>query len=309
VRIDLAQIHALNEPPYTKKSLMKNQVRKTLTAACLLAVASTSHTYAALLAYDGFVAGDSNAEGEYLAGTTGSVDRHYLTGQSPTLTGFTGAWAQSITTFELGTSPGSSLSYSDGTNTVQTSGNSAFRAANAGTSSRAISADLSGTTYYSFMMKFADVNTNAGFILGEGSLVSNGGAFRLRGTGAGSLEFEAGFVKTDLGALNTDTYFFVIKLNAGANDTYSLWVNPTDLSSEGNNVSTLTATTVGSTSLDISHLTLFKGAGNNTNLTIDEVRIGTEWADVAAIAVPESSTYSLLAGSLVLLSTLMRRRR
>lgn len=278
-----------------------------LAGLTLQALASSSS--GAIVAYDGFVAGDSNAEGEYVPGAD---SRHLFTGQDPTLTGFTGAWTEANNArFELGTSPISSLAYSDGTNSLVTSGNAAFREFNNGVSSRALNvAGLNGdntTTYFSFLLKLDDA-TALGRVEFSESASSFGTGIRIRTDGSNFIA-SAASSSTTLAATDTNTHLFVWKVDFGATtDAWSLWVDPTDLTTE--TTATLSGVSgTGTGNINLTHLVLMRETGGTAGngFIVDEIRIGESWADVTP--VPEPSTFALYAGMMALAGLMLRRRR
>jgi hypothetical protein len=286
----------------------KFPVRHLLGVLSLALLPSTG--FSQLLAYDGFTAGMTSGNGDYLAGGDG---RHNFNAQNPVLTGFSGAWVQANNaSFELGTAPLPSLAYTDGLgNQLLTSGNVAFRKFNNGASSRAL--DIAGlstagtTTYFSFLMKLDDA-TALGRVEFAESSAGGGGGLRIRTDGTNMIA-TVNFANTTLGATTTDTQLFVFRVDFGASDAWSLWVNPSDLTTAG--APTLTGSVNGPASLDLTHLLLMRETGGTlgSGFMVDEIRIGTTWADVSPVVVPEPSTYALLVGLLMLCVVAVRRRQ
>ena len=168
----------------------------------------------------------------------------------------------------------------------------------------------SSSVFYSFAFQIADLgslNTTGGYIAGLDSSAfastlwvrKNGSGFDIgigRTSAAASVSWSLGYALNDI--------VFVVgsyQVNAGtANDLSSLWINPS-ASSFGAGVApaaTLTATTSGSDLANVSRIFLRQDSATATpnTLYLDELRVGTSWADVTPIssAVPEPSTY--LAG-------------
>ncbi|MGC3960080.1 MAG: hypothetical protein QM813_19755 [Verrucomicrobiota bacterium] len=171
----------------------------------------------------------------------------------------------------------------------------------------------SSSVYYSFAFQIAelgDLNNTGGYIAGFGtsSFVStlwvrkNGVGFDIgigRTSAATSVSWSAGYALNDM--------VFVVgsyQVNAGvANDLSRLWINPS-ASSFGAGVAPVASLTTSPSSSDLSSIARFflrqdSAAGTPNKLYLDELRIGTSWADVTPIgaAVPEPSTY--LAGLLL----------
>jgi hypothetical protein len=291
---------------HTMNPVLRPSLARIITTALALQALPLASSGAVLL-YDGFAAGASNANGQYEAGTGG---RHLFKDQNPVLTGFSGAWVEaSGASFELGTTPLPSLSYTDGLGkSLLTSGNAAFRRFNNGVSSRALNvAGLSttGTTaYFSFLMKLDDA-TALGRVEFAESSAGGGGGLRIRTDGTNIIA-TVNFASTTLAATNTNTHFFVFKVDFGASDVWSLWMNPADLTTAG--APTLTGTVTGPESLDLTHLMLMRETGGTagSGFLVDEIRIGTTWDSVTP--VPEPSTYVVLVGLLALGVVALRRR-
>ena len=101
------------------------------------------------------------------------------------------------------------------------------------------------------------------------------------------------------------TYEVVVRLDLGT-DLATLWVNPSDESSP--NVSG--ADTIGYAVGEINAFALRQGttgAGGPGTLLVDELKVGTSFAEVRV--VPEPSTWALLGTGAVALAALARRRR
>ena len=262
---------------------------------------------AALLGYDGFVAGDSNAEGEYIANPGSETDGRYrlADGQAPVVSGFSGSWSHKTGKFEMGSSPGVSLAYSDGTASVTNTGNTVFRGYE-GSSSRALDNTVlelgaAGTVrYVSFMMQLETTNTEARIDFGEAAF-QDWGQLGIRVEGGNFLARFAGQTEVTLGPVDTDTHLFVWKVEVGTTQKAYLYMDPV-LSSEGVNSGTLIGTVALGT-YDPTHITLTKRNGSNgDDVTFDEVRIGESWEDVVVSdsAEPESDLLSydgFLAGT------------
>jgi hypothetical protein len=143
-----------------------------------------------------------------------------------------------------------------------------------------------------------------------------------RSSGAG---FQLGYVVTSGGGVtaygtdvldfNTD-YRIVLAYNSVVgpiNDTFSLYVDPTDTSVEGNNTAYLTgdyasSTTAEQTSVDA--INLRQGsAANAASVIIDDLNVATSFGETAVFtAVPEPSSIALATLGGMFLLTMVRRR-
>ncbi|MEM6505804.1 MAG: PEP-CTERM sorting domain-containing protein [Planctomycetota bacterium] len=103
-------------------------------------------------------------------------------------------------------------------------------------------------------------------------------------------------------SVNTDVNLFIVKIelsDVSNSDSVTVWVNPTDFSSEG---ALGSGTSVSGFDLQFDQVTLADFGGSE--LSIDEIRIATTLA--SAVPVPEPASLALLAlGSMFV----MRRRR
>ncbi len=247
-----------------------------------------------LLSYDGFVAGDSNAEGEYINNPGTETDGRYrlASGQNPTMVGFSGSWIHETGKFEMGNTPGASLSYSDGTDSVSTSGNSVFRGYT-GKASRELDNSVLGLgepgniRYISFMLKLDNLASEARVDFGEAAFQDWGQlAIRVEG-GLFNARFAAQTAVT-MGTADTDTHFFVWKVDFGASDKAWLFMDP-QLGSEESNTPVLVGDVSSGTYLP-THVTLTKRSGTDGDaITFDELRIGKTWAAVTTVAPSSSS--------------------
>ncbi|MEA2067674.1 MAG: hypothetical protein U9P12_00610, partial [Verrucomicrobiota bacterium] len=265
----------------------------------VLTMGSFQAANAVLLGYDGFVAGTDNAAGEYIAnpGTDTSGRHKLIVGQNPAISGFTGEWiASGGAQYEIGSTPLSSLSYSDGTDSVATSGNAVFRKYTLGSSTRALDNSVLGldvdgnTRYFSFLMELGDASAVGRIEFGEAEGRVWGTGFRIQTDGTSFIATGNSSI-TSLGATDTDTHLFVWKLTtgAGATDNWELFMDPV-LSSEGANTA-VASMTGGGSSIDLTHLTLYREAGGTAGngIMFDEIRIGETWADVTTVEAPPVS--------------------
>ncbi len=255
--------------------------------AAVVAVGCLDSASAAVLGYDGFVAGTNNALGEYIANPGTQTDGRYrLTdGQNPVISGFSGSWTNITGMFEMGATPGASLAYSDGTDSVTNTGNAVFRGYE-GSSSRALDNGVlglgqSGVRYVSFMMQLETTNTEARIDFGEAAF-QDWGQLGIRVEGGEFKARFAGQTAVSMGAVDTDTHLFVWKVEVGSTQKAYLYMDPV-LSSEGTNTP-VSAGTVSLGTYDPTHITLTKRPGSNgDDVTFDEIRIGESWADVVVL--------------------------
>ena len=128
---------------------------------------------------------------------------------------------------------------------------------------------------------------------------NNSQALRLRT--AGQSEYSSG--SSPNLALNT-TYLIVLSYDFGTS-TASLWLNPTSL---GGAAPTATESITGAGVVTSIANVGFKAQSTTGDFLIDNLRIGTTWADVTP--VPEPSTFALMGlGVLGLISSARRRMR
>ena len=298
--------------PYFSRRAASAASFKVLASAFCVFLAAGSHLNATLLVYDGFNTNTSTPP-YYTAGLLGNG----ATGQSYAGTGFAsgGKWTTSGTpVFDVGTSS-SALTYAG----VASNDTGGVYSTNVGGRDVAnLAAPLTGnnTYYISLMMKntlvsgdyrafeLASGSSDASRIIAVGANAdtSTSGAYWGMRVNNGSAQHI-----TTVAATANATVFAVIKLTystTAGNSSATLWIDPTNLSSE-----TLSGTTnsVTFTGLTFADATNIRFAQFNTFSTSywDEVRIGTSWADVTP--VPEPATWGLLAFGLA--STVIFRRR
>lgn len=185
----------------------------------------------------------------------------------------------------------------------------------------------SGTVFYSFLLNVTANSTTTGQYLGgfttsaaPTTTATSGFAYR-RDT-VDTTKFNLGIVgKATNATVNTAFDSTQLSLNsvnlivishtfvAGSNnDITSLYINPTSF---GGSAPTPTLTLVNSASdaASISAFYLFQAASATPFVQFDELRIGTTWADVTPLAVPEPGTWTLLIGGFGLAMFLAKARR
>lgn len=251
---------------------------------------------------DPFLTGATPANGEYSVGS--------LTGQNPTVSGFSGAWSGGG-----GNVSSSSLSYSNpnyaapsGGSIVTAAANRFYRGMDA-TLSSDLSTSANGIVYMSFLAKFAGGTGGWGYAaleLGTGALdTTKALAIGIDSGVSGNFMYQLdNGAKVSLGtARDANTHLFLVEFNlssSASSDSVTMWVDPT-LGGVGDPSG---GTTVSGFNLfDINDLRIGSGAANNS---FDEIRFGTTLSSV--IAVPEPASLSLLGiGALGILA--FRRKK
>lgn len=167
-----------------------------------------------------------------------------------------------------------------------------------GDSNTADFGDDGDTLYFSFLMESDSATERAGIIL-------YGGATRYEigvdFDGSGQISITGN--DSGVSYVANETFLIVGQLDlVSGNDTLSLWVNPTIGSALG------TADLI-DTSIAFEGLSSVSGRYGSNNLILDEFRLGTTLDSVGISAVPEPSSYALIAGALSLAWITVRRRK
>jgi hypothetical protein len=254
--------------------------------AALLAMVSTSH--AQLIAYDGF----NYTANATLASANGG-------------TGWSGAWSSvsggTVDVLNPGLTFGS----------LETEGNRGVITPTSATtfSTRTLGTTLdTGTRYLSFLAQNTNGGTRGAGIVLRSSTGEIGFVGQLNGTSTWGISQGSTSTSTSFSSSSLSLLVLKIEFNySGTFDRLSLAINPTpggaepgtyDAVIEGVDITTLSALRLqaGFTS----------GSVTTTIIGIDEIRVGTTFADVTPI--PEPSAMALLLGGLVAILTLRKRR-
>lgn len=182
----------------------------------------------------------------------------------------------------------------------------------AGTIYNTFANQTSGQLYYSFLFNptAADSANNYFTALNPGTSTPNGGSDAIDAYyyTSGKIELRAAAQSATAGTgpvltLNT-TYLIVEEIDLDAK-TANLWINPTpgaDQPTAAASLSSITATAIDNVGFKV------QSAAGGPYL-VDNLLIGTTWADVTPTVTPEPSTIALLGGGAALTLFLRRRRQ
>ena len=214
-------------------------------------------------------------------------------------TGFGGAWTGTAANVAT---PGSSFTnLAVAGNTAQTT---------TGFSSRNLSAAVGGVSGQSIFLAFL-ITRNSGDDEAAGVRVSTPNNFlELGRTSFGNYGVRVNFgggAQTGAGATIGVTNLLVYEFATGATDTtLNIWANP----AVGSPLPVTPDATATLTNSNGSFNNVEVGANGTANYDIDELRIGTTFADVApVVVVPEAGTLALLSPVLMLALIAARKRR
>jgi PEP-CTERM motif len=278
--------------------------------SCLYLFFSVATTHAVLIAADSFLVGPTPAVGQYTA--------TQITGQGPTLPGYTGNWlngnASAVVT-------ASGLSYPG----LESSGGALL--ANSGTTagsregrllSSAITGTTSGTFYMSVLIQLSNATGgnykafelhNGGFAdstqrtlqIGQGGTSTDFGGT----TNFGLRLFSNNTFRIDLGLADTDVNLFVIRFDLSTTnnaDSVTIWRNPSSLLTEP----AISNGTLTNFNLTFDRTSVGNFQFNGDSITVDEIRFGDSYTSVLPVPEPSSTLLLILIGSVA--GTGRRRR-
>ena len=185
----------------------------------------------------------------------------------------------------------------------------------AGTIFNTFANQTSGQVYYSFLFNptAADSANNYFTALNPGTSTPNGGSDAINAYfyGDGHIRLRAAAQSATAGTgpvltLGT-TYLIVEEIDLTAK-TANLWVDP-DASTFGGTAPTATATLSGITATAVDNIGFKAQSAAGGPYLVDNLLIGTTWADVTPAAAPEPSTLALAGVGLLGLAARFRRAR
>ena len=185
----------------------------------------------------------------------------------------------------------------------------------AGTIFNTFANQTSGQVYYSFLFNptAADSANNYFTALNPGTSTPNGGSDAINAYfyGDGHIRLRAAAQSATAGTgpvltLGT-TYLIVEEIDLTAK-TANLWVDP-DASTFGGTAPTATATLSGITATAVDNVGFKAQSAAGGPYLVDNLLIGTTWADVTPVAAPEPSTLALAGVGLLGLAARFRRAR
>jgi hypothetical protein len=173
-----------------------------------------------------------------------------------------------------------------------------------------------GTVYYSFAFDLtaAPTATTYSFLIGNSG--SNFGATVWLQAATGG--YNIGLANKSNSTPNYSSTVYALNdvvflvgsyefVTGAGNDVSNLWINPTATTFGTVSAPTATLTAVGGTDLASINQFIIRGANGSPAGEIDELRVGSSWASVTPVAVPEPA--SAVLGAFGLLALLRRRRR
>jgi hypothetical protein len=259
-------------------------------AACLLSLSVTRAAFGSLLAYDGF---------------SGYAENQTIINKSMLGSGFAAApaaWRGSaLYTGGDAVVKAGGLTYSQGGADLDVSGDQSVDQHAVGSYVRAeLASPVNSGIVYMSALAMAPTTYSGQYNSGPYITVNDpnvDAAVAIPHDGAVHLAV----IKFDLGTLPGDK----------SDDTYTTWIDPVPGSLEADNTPKKATTSLSSDAEWSGTLQYFAARGD-WEVSFDEVRFGTTWADVTAAAasgVPEPSSFVLAALGLVGLGMLVRRRR
>jgi hypothetical protein len=252
---------------------------------------ATRAAFAGVVAYDPFLSGSNGAAGEYTPSS--------LTGQNPAVTGFLAAWYSYLGDASAVTN---ALAYSNASGDIVSSGGSA-RANSDCWMRRYLGTPIThastGTVYVSFMLQLQSTDASAYRAFRLSQDTSSAAEVGLNSATFGNSHFnlrllESNALLLDLGAPDEAVNLFVLKFNLSSqtnSDSVTVWRNPSNLGSEAGSAA---AGTLNGFNMTFNTATLWMFGGSGPQLFVDELRLGTTWADVVAVRRLQLSAPRLL---------------
>ena len=184
----------------------------------------------------------------------------------------------------------------------------------AGSSEIQFANQTSGTIYYSFLFDPTVVDGANDYFtaLNPGTTTPGGSADAVDAYyyTSGKIEVRGGGASASAGtgsALTIGTTYLIVEEVNLATKVDSLWIDP-DSSTFGGTAPTATATITGSSQTAVDNVG-FKTQGTTGDFLVDNLLVGTTWADVTPEVTPEPSTFALAGLGLVGLAARLRRPR
>ncbi|WP_309399710.1 PEP-CTERM sorting domain-containing protein [Cerasicoccus maritimus] len=277
---------------------------KTYISILSLLAFGASQSHGVLLAYEPF---------DDIAGTTVPSNMPILAGSSST---------DAVTSGSL-TSPSGLEPSQDNKFSLTAGGNVTY-----GLSFTPTGSSTGDTVYYSFLFELTDLSslatssTNGPILTLSTGTTKQVGAFSVALDADNSSAFNIGFDASNKGIgggavvdtteyLANTTYFIVVAYTpeGGLSGSGSLWVNPDSSSFGTETAPTVTLSDAGGYAADIATLLLDKQYSATPGFNVDEIRVGTSWADVTPATVPEPGHYAMLLGTATLGLLYIRRRK
>ena len=243
----------------------------------------------------------------------------------------TGTLAPSITTptngswlaLNTGTAPVVTTGNLDVTGLQASSGNSAsWASGNIQEAYTTFSSVSTGLLYYSFAFRLTAVPTTTTYSFGllqPGGTTNFGSTIWLRASGSG---FNIGLDNRTLAPTSNyaaptynlnDTIFIVGSyefVGGTLNDVSKLWINPSSTNFGALSAPTATITATAGAAADLTGVNgfLLRGASGSPSGQMDELKIGTTWADVTPVPEPSSGALLVLGGAALVAVRSLRKK-
>ncbi len=230
-------------------------------------------------------------------------------------TGWNGAWSVATVTANAAVVSANEITYTFGGVTLG-GGNSLKLLNGSNPLQRDVfaSADTSGQDYYVSFIFNNTGTTFAGWQAKDANVdITND---TIGYTNNGTVGARVGNTSSASAAVFTDntTHFVVIAYTGWNGSNYltsKIWIDPTTGGEGSNTVSASYTGTAGKGSSGFLGLYVRTANFDPTNsefMYVDDIRVGTGWTSVVPTAIPEPSTYALLAGLATIVLTVARRR-